>query len=165
MSSDKNRLYMAFFKRATSQENPIPYHTAFLLAPKNPNKDSQEKNSRLFHVRNRLEHGGNEIWVYDGEPKRCYTINLSGLVLLGKVPATSGDVIYDVLERVPRLRNRSDNPSWHCRHWVWAAVPAGGHIPCKYTDTDASLGFSCKRHHSGAPFISSGVMDQHCGDP
>ncbi|KIK06017.1 hypothetical protein K443DRAFT_3340 [Laccaria amethystina LaAM-08-1] len=121
---NKRRIYLAFFHREFTPDNPIKYHTAFLVAPKRPNTTSEAKNSRIFHVRKDLSNGREERWIFDPKPTRTRSYLLAGVMLLGKVPnAISADALEAIFESVPRLTAPRDNPRWLCRDWIWSALP------------------------------------------
>lgn len=49
---------------------------------------------------------------------------LAGLMLLGKLPqAVSDEMLYEVLDNVPRQALVKEDRSWRSCHWIWAALP------------------------------------------
>jgi len=123
-NSNKRRLYIAFFHRAPTEANPLPYHTALLVTPKNPDAESDNKDSRLFHVVNRIDSSTREdTWCFEQREMRSRTQKLAGVMLLGKVPNGISDKdIENILANVPRKKLVRDDRSWRCRHWVWEAL-------------------------------------------
>jgi hypothetical protein len=41
LSQNKNRIYLAYFRRGVVREGDVRYHTAFLCLPKKPNSEKR----------------------------------------------------------------------------------------------------------------------------
>lgn len=123
-STNKRRLYIAFFHRESTQANTLKWHTALLITPKNPHAASDQKNSNLFHVVNRIDNSTKEdTWYFEPRSTRSRTHMLGGVMLLGKVPNDiSNNDLEKVLSTVPRQKLVREDLSWRCRHWVWRAL-------------------------------------------
>jgi hypothetical protein len=124
ISSNKRRLYIAYLHRAPTEANPLRFHTALLVAPKNPDTTSDKKSSRLFHVVNRIDNSTKEdTWYFEPREMRTRTPKLAGVMLLGKIQnGISNDDIENMLANVRRQHFVREDPSWRCRHWVWEAL-------------------------------------------
>jgi len=124
LGGNKRRVYIAFFHREASPENPLRFHTALLVTPKNPNSASDKKSSRLFHVVNRIDNTTKQdTWYFEPRETRSRTQMLAGLMLLGKVPnGISDQELENILEQVERKTLVSEDREWRCRHWVWEAL-------------------------------------------
>ena len=119
----KLRFYLAYLRRKESPNNPMKYHIGLLLAPKNPNNDSNA--AMMYHATNLID--GDilaEKWIFEHKMSVPRTIRFGGVVLLGKVPQNfSMETITPILEKVyvPTLAEAKEK-DWHCRHWVLDAL-------------------------------------------
>ncbi|KAJ7204627.1 hypothetical protein B0H12DRAFT_468095 [Mycena haematopus] len=111
---NKPRLYIAYYTRGRVNATDVPFHTALLLAPKNPS--SAAPDTVRYHVVNPIE-GGKEVWKYEDRDTIFRTEKLVAVLLLGKVGNKKD--LDDLLEAIPLVQ---DDPQWRCRHWVWAAI-------------------------------------------
>ncbi|KAJ7209170.1 hypothetical protein GGX14DRAFT_499352 [Mycena pura] len=116
---NKDRLYIAYYTRGQAQSNDAPFHTALLLAPKNPSTKIGTEDTTRYHVINPLK-GGRQLWQYDEKSAFARTDKLVAVMLLGKLPTSwNRQAVSELLRAVPVVQ---DNPQWRCRHWVWAAI-------------------------------------------
>ena len=101
----------------------MKYHVGLLLAPKNPDNDSNA--AMMYHATNLID--GDilaEKWIFEHKMSVPRTIRFGGVVLLGKVPQNfSMETITPILEKVyvPTLAEAKEK-DWHCRHWVLDAL-------------------------------------------
>ena len=162
---NKRRIYLAFFHREFTPDNPIKYHTAFLVTPKRPNTISEAKNSRIFHVRRDLLNGREERWIFDPKPTRTRSYLLAGVMLLGKVPnAISADALEAIFESVPRLTAPRDNPRWLCRDWIWSALPVRICEACNRRPSLIGIAdFSCRKCYQTSPIRSKRCVEDWLG--
>jgi len=124
MPKNKRRLYIAFFHRETSEAVPVKFHTAFLVTPKNPKTTDEKKNSHLYHVVNRISETGQETWVFEPKEIRSRTLQLAGVMFLGKLPPSITHAkLKDILNKVPRQNLVEDRRAWRCCDWIWDALP------------------------------------------
>ncbi|KIM45333.1 hypothetical protein M413DRAFT_338146 [Hebeloma cylindrosporum] len=124
MTKNKRRLYIAYLSRKATKENPIKFHTALLLSPKNPRVNSDEKVSKLFHVKDVLTSSGKPIWTFVVEEVQARPAQVVGIQLLSKIPDILEDqALQEILAGVPLSPDATD-PTWRCRHWIWKAVDA-----------------------------------------
>jgi hypothetical protein len=115
--TNKDRLYLAFYRRGVVNPEDAKYHTALLLVPKTV-KDKTKVNR--YHVKNDIANGKVQ-WVFpDDDTPNTRTLKLISVLYLGKV-ASRKKVLEDTLKAVPIVQ---DDPAWRCRHWVWSAVEA-----------------------------------------
>ena len=91
------------------EANPLRFHTALLVTPKNPHG----KSSRLFHVVNRIDNSTKEdTWYLGPRETRTRTPKIADAMLLGKISNTiSSDDIEDMLANVPRQKCSREHPS------------------------------------------------------
>ncbi|KIJ40953.1 hypothetical protein M422DRAFT_32067 [Sphaerobolus stellatus SS14] len=116
----KNRLYLAYYDLGgTPDMMGDRYHTALLLAPKNP--DPKLKQSWIFDVKSTMTLEGPE-WELRCAETRNRNFQLAALVLLGRIPEeVGGRAIEGMLRGVP-VPAMDENPEWMCQHWVWKAI-------------------------------------------
>jgi hypothetical protein len=116
MTGNKRRVYMAFYPGGNSSSEGVPFHTALLVTPKNPDVGSQQDDSWRFHIGTIGQH----VWGYKPETTRARSLRLGYVVLVGKLePEIDIDNVQELLAGVPIVQG---DPNWRSRHWVWAAV-------------------------------------------
>ena len=119
----KLRFYLAYLRRKESPNNPIKYHVGLLLAPKNPENDSNA--AMMYHATNLID--GDllaEKWIFEHKNSAPRNIRFAGVVLLGKVPPNfSMETVTPILEKVhvPTLEEAKEK-GWRCQHWVLDAL-------------------------------------------
>jgi hypothetical protein len=114
LGMNKDRLYLAFYRRGRVKPDDAKYHTALLLVPKTVNDGTV---LQRYHVKNQIIDGKTQ-WVFqDPEEVRPRTLRLVSVLYLGKV--ASKKKVRDAMKIVPIVQ---DDPAWRCRHWVWSAV-------------------------------------------
>lgn len=110
------RLYLGYWCRKPSPENPRKNHVGLFLTPENPRSD--ERAATIYHVVNRITEGG--IWKFEFTPASPRTPRRTGCMLLGKVP--SRFEVKDITETLRRVRvprqEETEAEKWRCRHWV-----------------------------------------------
>lgn len=121
---NKKRLYIAFLHRQSTANNPVKYHTALLVTPKNPDPSSNEEDSYMYHVANRIDALTKKpTWVFEGKRTPSRVLYLAGLMLIGKLPeSVAVEKLEAILRKVPKHTLVEDNPTWRCRHWIWDAL-------------------------------------------
>ena len=123
---NKRRMYIAYFRRASTPSLPARYHTCLFVTPKNPDPMSTNKQCWIYHVVDRVaqaDDAAKGYWIFEARPTFARTQKLAGVLLLGKIPPSLSDEdIKSILESVPRQNTVAEDPSWRCRHWIWAAL-------------------------------------------
>ena len=106
---------MAFYPVGDAQRAGVPYHSALLLLPKNPNLRKQE--GVKYHYRNEFR-GGKDVWYFERVPNvPNRENNLLSLALLGKIEGQISEAdIRRILERVEVPAGS------RCRNWAWKGV-------------------------------------------
>ena len=126
VEKNKRRMYIAYSHRTPTPSLPVPFHTSLLMTPKNPNTMDTTKQSRRYHVADRVAPPGDEAvayWVFEARHAYARSSKLAGVLLLGKVPqSVSNKDIERILRSVPMKTTVAEDPSWRCRHWVWDAL-------------------------------------------
>ncbi|KAH9481922.1 hypothetical protein JR316_0006452 [Psilocybe cubensis] len=119
-SRNKMRLYLGYWWRQATLENPGKYHVGLFLTPKNPKND--KRTATIYHAVNRITDGG--IWKFECIPASCRTPRRAGCMLLGKVPPKFGPKdIEEILRRVRvPSQEEAEEEKWRCRHWVCDAL-------------------------------------------
>lgn len=127
LGGNKQRLYISYYPRGATADDPVKFHTALLLVPKNP-QDGSAKESYRFHVKNGLSNVGGvskEVWEYEDKPTQNRTTQLWSVQLLGKLKKDVSDKSLSEFFNA-NVQVVQDDPRWRCRHWVWAAIQALG---------------------------------------
>ena len=122
---NKRRMYIAYYHRTPTPSLPVPFHTSLLMTPKKPDTMDTAKQSRRYHVVDRVAPGevAEAYWVFEARPAYARSNKLAGILLLGKVPQSiSNDDIEGILRSVPMKATVAEDRSWRCRHWVWDAM-------------------------------------------
>jgi hypothetical protein len=96
LGMNKDRLYLAFYKRGRVKPDDAKYHTALLLVPKTVNDGTVVQR---YHVKNEIIDGKIQ-WVFpDSEEAKPRTLRLVSVLYLGKV-ASKKKVLQDALKTV-----------------------------------------------------------------
>lgn len=131
LNSNKRRLYLAFFHRKPTEANPVPFHSAFLVTPKNPNTSSARSDGHLFHVLSGLDpnqHATTTTQMYLSSSCASHPHMLAGLMLLGKLPPSiSTTALDEIFEKVPRPKSAAEQPDWRSERWIWEALSVSAH--------------------------------------
>ena len=100
------------------------FRSALIVLPDTP--DASLQDGIILHVvENHLDPIERQhVWTFE-KPKPVYAHprELQSLMLLGKLKnGVSVDNLYEVLDRVPRIRYPEEDPSWKCYNWASNAV-------------------------------------------
>ncbi|KIM42610.1 hypothetical protein M413DRAFT_26639 [Hebeloma cylindrosporum] len=119
MTGNKLRLYLAYYRRNPTPNQPARYHTSFIVAPKNPQVTDY---ITVLHVTNRLDRRTlTQLWKFESKTSQARTNQLTGLMLLGKVPPNfTVENITQILTTIP-VKQEED---WWCHDWIMEAMPA-----------------------------------------
>ena len=126
VEKNKRRMYIAYYHRIPTPSLPVHFHSSLLITPKNPNTMDTAKRSRRYHIVDHVAPPGDDAvayWMFEARSAYARSNKLAGILLLGKVPHSfSNDDIDEILRSVPMKATVAEDPSWRCRHWVWAAL-------------------------------------------
>lgn len=116
--SNKHRLYIAYYSEGRAQGDDVKYHTALILAPKNP--DPRKVQTWRYHVKN-IDRDGDDMWVYEGKPTMNSDQRIEAMTLLCKVDDenVSGLGLSMLLREIEVVQ---DERRWCSRHWVFSAL-------------------------------------------
>jgi hypothetical protein len=132
LGTNKHRLYLVFYVRSPSPQQPLPFPTALLLSPKQSGPSSTDKvRVWRFHAVNPWDaESGKQVWVFQAEEKPYRTGQLAGVMLIEKLQHNvTRQRVHEILASVPV---RQDDASWWCHHWAWAALTVSSqwHVRC-----------------------------------
>ncbi|KZT22575.1 hypothetical protein NEOLEDRAFT_1149948 [Neolentinus lepideus HHB14362 ss-1] len=116
--SNKHRLYIAYYSQGRAQGDDVKFHTALILAPKNP--DPRKVQTWRYHAKN-IDRDGDDMWIYEGKPTMNSDQRIEAMTFLCKVgdEDVSGLGLSMLFREIDVIQ---DERRWSSRHWVIAAL-------------------------------------------